>query len=100
MYHQLHTELKEGTIGDVQFVTVSFGSNHSLLERMWKKELGGGALLGLGIYAVQLAFLVLGEEPQKIMATGYLNENGRNILKCDMICPIMCQTKTIKTAYS
>ena len=45
--------------------------------RISKKELGGGTVLDLGIYCVQLASLVFGgERPDKILASGHLNQEG------------------------
>lgn len=38
-----------------------------------KKELGGGTTLDLGVYCVQLAQLVFGERPAKILSGGHLN---------------------------
>ena len=76
VYDQLRTELQDQSVGDVQLVTVDFGANMRHLDRLWKKGLGGGAVMDLGIYAIQLALLVLGEEPERVIATGYLNEYG------------------------
>ena len=66
-------------MGDVQFVTASFGANLGHVDRLTKRELGGGAALDLGVYTLQLALLVLGEEPEKVLATGFLNEHGRDL---------------------
>lgn len=41
-----------------------------------KKELGGGTVLDLGIYTVQLATLVLGDKPSSVKASGHLNSEG------------------------
>jgi len=39
------------------------------------KTLGGGSMLNLGIYCVQLATLVFGK-PKKIVSAGHLNQFG------------------------
>lgn len=41
-----------------------------------KKELGGGTVLDLGIYTLQLATLVLGDKPSSVKASGHLNSEG------------------------
>ena len=39
-------------------------------DRLHKKELGGGTVLDLGIYVIQLAQLVFGgEEPQQVASS-------------------------------
>ncbi len=58
------------------------------LDRLWKKGLGGGAVMDLGIYAIQLALLVLGEEPERVIATGYLNEYGMEKNTYLMVCSL------------
>ena len=46
-------------------------------ERLHKKELGGGTILDLGVYTVQLAQLVFrGEEPGAVVAGGHLGAGG------------------------
>ena len=46
------------------------------VARMHKKELGGGAILDLGIYTVQLAQLVFGGEEPRVTAAGHLGQEG------------------------
>lgn len=41
------------------------------------KELGGGTILDLGVYCLQLAVLVFGtKSPKSIVASGHLNEEN------------------------
>jgi len=69
--------IAEGVIGDVRSVTADHGQaiaadpNHRLL----RPGTGGGALLDLGIYPVQLDSMVLGA-PSSITAIGALTESG------------------------
>lgn len=44
-----------------------------------EKQLGGGTILDLGIYTIQLSQFVFREEPISIKATGKLNEDGVDI---------------------
>lgn len=41
-----------------------------------KKELGGGTILDLGVYVIQLCQWVFKKEPKSITATGKLSEGG------------------------
>jgi len=75
-YEALRTELSAGTVGQVLQVIVSFGMPIEV-PRISKKELGGGTVLDLGIYCVQLASLVFGgERPGQVLASGHLNQEG------------------------
>lgn len=49
-----------------------------------KKELGGSAILDLGVYVLQFAQFVFKEEPINVVATGELNENGVDLV--DTVC--------------
>lgn len=55
--------LEAGTIGKVQMVMADFGfrAEFDPDSRLFSPDLGGGALLDVGIYPLNLAFMVLGE---------------------------------------
>ncbi|KAK2704719.1 trans-1,2-dihydrobenzene-1,2-diol dehydrogenase-like [Artemia franciscana] len=73
----LRKELDNKTVGEVSQVIVSFGVQIQHVERVKKKQLGGGATLDIGIYCAQLASFAYGSEtPLKIVTTGHLNEFG------------------------
>ncbi|XP_076061019.1 trans-1,2-dihydrobenzene-1,2-diol dehydrogenase-like [Oratosquilla oratoria] len=77
VYKELEKRIKSGEIGDVVQVFSSFGQPIEGFDRSSKKELGGGAILDLGIYPVQFASLVMGsEKPLAICTGGHLNKNG------------------------
>lgn len=44
-----------------------------------KKELGGGTILDLGVYAIQFAQFVFRSEPVSISAKGKLNDDGVDV---------------------
>lgn len=48
-------------------------------HRNRKKDLGGGTILDLGTYTIQLCQWVFQKEPQSIKATGKLNEDGVDV---------------------
>lgn len=76
-YKELGRRLKAGEIGDVVSVIASFGRDLPDLTRLHAKETGGGVTLDIALYPTQLTCLVMGGEmPEKILATGHLNENG------------------------
>jgi dihydrodiol dehydrogenase / D-xylose 1-dehydrogenase (NADP) len=78
LIQKLKQELANGTIGpQVNYFCSSFLAPIRGVERVKSKELGGGAMLDLGIYPIQLACLVMGhEQPTKIVATGHLMDTG------------------------
>lgn len=78
-YRQLQNELKAGSIGTVKGLTAYFGAdfNWDKLDRMSKKEQGGGVTLDIGCYLVQLACLVFNnEKPETILTHGSLYHTG------------------------
>lgn len=71
----LRSVLAAGTIGEVVAVTAAHGQPIASIPRMAQPELGGGALLDLGIYPAAFAVDVLGL-PSSVHATGQLTEAG------------------------
>lgn len=69
--------LAEETVGEVKLVKAYFGSPQLHIPRSVEKELGGGALLDIGVYCLQFVLMVFnGERPESIHATGVLLESG------------------------
>lgn len=69
--------LAQGEIGDVQMVRADLGAPLTNIPRLVERKLGGGAVLDLGIYCLQLAFMVFnGERPESIQATGHCTDTG------------------------
>lgn len=69
--------LAQGEVGEVKVVRSEFGEPLSTVPRAVQKELGGGALLDLGIYCLQFINMVFnGEKPESIHAEGFLFETG------------------------
>jgi predicted dehydrogenase len=67
--------LAEGLLGDVRALHADHDQNNEGNERMYKRELGGGALLDLGIYPVSFAWDVFGA-PSSIQAHATLTDAG------------------------
>lgn len=71
----LREVIGSGAIGEVVALYASHSQAISHVPRMAQLELGGGALLDLGIYPVAFAFDVLGE-PIAVHAAGHLTDAG------------------------
>ena len=48
-------------------------------ERIVRKDLGGGALLDIGVYCVNFASMVLGNDISEITASAVLNDDGMDM---------------------
>ena len=75
-YDLLRSKLSSGSIGEVVQLQANFGV---FLEaaRVKQKDLGGGTILDLGVYVLQLAVLVFGPKmPLSVKAVGHLNSDG------------------------
>ncbi|CDQ67067.1 trans-1,2-dihydrobenzene-1,2-diol dehydrogenase [Oncorhynchus mykiss] len=69
--------LGQGEVGEVQMVRADLGAPLTHIPRLTHRELGGGALLDLGIYCLQFVFMVFnGERPESIQAMGYCIDTG------------------------
>lgn len=79
VYGELKKQLKECTIGKPIALTCTFGVKLGF-ERLQDPKLGGSVTLELGCYLVQLALLVFGEKPIKVVASGHLYESGTDEL--------------------
>jgi predicted dehydrogenase len=77
LVRRLHGLVRDGALGEVRSLTASIGfpAPYDPTGRLWAPELGGGALLDIGVYTVDLARLLLGD-PTEVSATGSLAESG------------------------
>lgn len=74
---KLRELLAAGAIGKVQLIRSSFGIAFSDPANIrLKPDVGGGALLDAGSYAVSLALLAAGERPERVSATARWSETG------------------------
>jgi predicted dehydrogenase len=74
---RLRELIADGAIGEVRSVQADLGVQREFdpTDRLFAKELGGGALLDLGVYVVSFAQMLLGD-PDTVAATGSLFETG------------------------
>ena len=69
-----------GAIGDVLSVTADHGQSfpYDPSNRLFAMELGGGALLDLGVYSAAVAWTFLGQ-PDSVTAVGQLSPTGSDL---------------------
>ncbi len=69
--------LAQKVIGDVRLLDADFGfrTRFNPEHRLFKPELGGGALLDVGIYPLSLASMIFGP-PQRMTSMAHLGETG------------------------
>jgi predicted dehydrogenase len=74
---ELRRLLADGVLGDVRLLTADLGwrFDPDPRHRLYDPQLGGGALLDLGVYPVSLASMVLGN-PSAVSAVATLAETG------------------------
>ena len=76
-YRKLVELLEDGAIGEPRLVEADFGylMPRDPDHRLWDPSRGGGGLLDLGVYPVQLASLILGA-PSRVAAAGFVGPLG------------------------
>ena len=67
-----------GSLGPVKMIQVNFGSckEYDVNNRFFSKDLAGGALLDIGVYAVSFARYFMSENPTQVLSTVNLFETG------------------------
>jgi len=78
---EIKKRIDNGEVGQIKYIHAdfSFKSDKPLESRVINLDLGGGAILDIGIYPAFLAYILLGI-PQEILAKSIFHE----ITKCDM----------------
>lgn len=66
MYQTILDVLKSGVIGEPKLLTANLGYEMMEKDRLVKPELAGGALLDVGIYPLNFAYMVFGDDIEKI----------------------------------
>ncbi|EDW28858.1 GL19399 [Drosophila persimilis] len=84
-YDRLRELLQSDAIGEVTLVKVQHGFRLAHVERVSNRDLGGSIILDLGIYALQLAQLVFGSSPVKILPNGTLLNKDRVDVQTEFI---------------
>lgn len=78
LYKELKKRIAGGAIGTVKMVQVNFGSckEYDVNNRFFSKELAGGALLDIGVYAVSFARYFMGSKANTVLTTANYFETG------------------------
>jgi len=68
LYKQLWEVVHSGKLGKVQMITMNFGSfkDYDMTNRFFSRELAGGALLDIGVYALSIVRSFMDENPERI----------------------------------
>ncbi|XP_022821975.1 trans-1,2-dihydrobenzene-1,2-diol dehydrogenase-like [Spodoptera litura] len=75
-YADLEKDIQNGKLGDVLFIEADFGIVSPNDRSTHIKEFGGGAMLDVGVYVLQLPQFVWKEEPKKVTTVGSLYDSG------------------------
>jgi len=75
-YQYVKRQINSGVLGTIQHVDVAFGFDLSAVDRLTQKDLGGGTVLDLGVYVIQVSQWVFQQAPKSVHATGTLNAQG------------------------
>ena len=78
LYKQLRQIVESGKIGHVKMIQVNFGSckEYDVHNRFFSKDLAGGALLDIGVYATAFARYFLQFCPNTLITTNQYFETG------------------------
>lgn len=70
LYKKLTNMYKAGEFGRVNLIQLNFGSfkEYNMENRFFNKNLAGGAMLDIGVYALSLARIFLASKPDKIIS--------------------------------
>lgn len=76
-YRLLRERIERAELGELREVEVEFGFVLSDIDRLRLKSLGGGTVLDLGVYTIQVCLWAFGgQTPVKVLASGITNEEG------------------------
>ncbi len=78
LFKKLKEIVASGAIGKVKMVQVNFGSckEYDVTNRFFSKELAGGALLDIGVYATSFARYFMQSKPDTVLTTANYFETG------------------------
>lgn len=82
MYQALSGYVQNNAIGRINNITCSLGYSLRHKERVTKPELGGGALLDLGVYPLNFITMMYGKAPNTIASTCLKLDTGVDAQEC------------------
>lgn len=78
LYKKLKEMIDADAIGDIKMIQVNFGSckEYDIKNRFFSKDLAGGALLDIGVYATTFARYFMKSKPNVVLTTANYFETG------------------------
>lgn len=73
---QIKKMLDDGIIGKPQSMMASLGYPIKDVERIIRPELGGGALLDMGVYGIHFAFMNFGQDISRVSSDAVMSDTG------------------------
>lgn len=68
--------LQSGVLGEISSLTANFGHPLQSIQRLCDPALAGGALLDLGVYPINFAFMVFGNQVTSVSSSVVMSETG------------------------
>lgn len=70
IYRKLREILDSGKLGKVNLITMNFGSfkDYDMSNRFFNRELAGGAMLDIGVYALSFIRYFMSEKPDRLLS--------------------------------
>ena len=70
LYKKLWSIVQSGELGRVQMITVNFGSfkEYNMENRFFNRNLAGGAMLDIGVYALSIVRSFMDEAPDSVLS--------------------------------
>lgn len=70
LYKKLWDMVSDGALGKVQMITMNFGSfkNYDMSNRFFNRNLAGGAMLDIGVYALSIVRSFMAQKPEHILS--------------------------------
>lgn len=101
LYAKLRELLAQGAIGELRRVTSQYGfvAQGARRERKFRSELGGGALLDIGIYNLGFLRILTGQDPEKVETKEvHINEYGTDdYSRLALTYPGGCRAESVQT---
>ncbi|HFI0557305.1 TPA: Gfo/Idh/MocA family protein [Streptococcus suis] len=78
IYRQLSEVVASGKLGDLKMIQMNFGSykEYDMTNRFFNKNLAGGALLDIGVYALSFVRWFMTEKPNQVLSQVKLAPTG------------------------
>lgn len=77
-FRQAISWINDGKIGEVKMIRADFSNivKYDENDRLFRKDLGGGAILDLGVYPLTLVTAILGFKPKEIISNSFVGRTG------------------------